>query len=299
MNRKILIGAILINALALVALLGYSIERTAWLFDLFEDWTPAARAAAVVVELAAVALLVGAGALAHLDEAARAWANRALVAVLSVQALANLSAGYLRGGRETLALFAGSNELASYAVAATLWFAVNLAVPGLILCLSKLLERLIAAWQNASDLPLRELVASLRELVAGKDRLLASATADLSLARESETELREQIENLSGSIAHESAAAANVLSVLTSKKEELARRESELANLKKQLEEAREEASGLRELAPTQARIVAYVREQMGDGRSLLEIAREIGFSESTVRGWLKPATNGHLIEEV
>src|SRR5688572_21979721 len=98
MNRKILTVAIGVNALALVALLGYSIERTAWLFDLFEDWTEAAVAAAVVVELAAVALLVGAGALSHLDAAARAWANRALVAVLSVQALANLSAGYLRGG---------------------------------------------------------------------------------------------------------------------------------------------------------------------------------------------------------
>lgn len=134
--------AIIATALALLALLAYSLERSAWLFGLFEQWSILAVAAAVVVELAAVALIVGAGALAHIDPLTRAWANRALLAVLSVQALANLSAGYLRGGARTLALFGGS-ERAAYAVAAALWLVTNLAVPGLILCLSKLLERLI------------------------------------------------------------------------------------------------------------------------------------------------------------
>src|SRR5262249_20343943 len=135
--------AIVVTSLALTALLGYSIERTAWLFGQFEDWTVAAYAAAVVIELAAVALIVGAGALAHLDSTARTWANRALVAVLSVGALANLSAGYLRGGHKVLWAFGGS--WSAYAVAASLWGVINLAVPGLILCLSKLLERLIHA----------------------------------------------------------------------------------------------------------------------------------------------------------
>jgi hypothetical protein len=155
MNRKILVLAIITTGIALLALLVYSIERTSWLFGLFETWQPAAYAAALVVELAAVALLVGAGALAHMDMQARAWANRALLAVLSVAALANLSAGYLRGGRSTLAQFAG-DERAAYAVAASLWFVTNLAVPGLILCLSKLLERLIAALiavESVSDAP--------------------------------------------------------------------------------------------------------------------------------------------------
>lgn len=98
MSRRLLTTAIGLTALALAALLAYSLERTAWLFGRFEDWTPAAYAAAGVVELAAVALIVGASALAGLAPAARAWANRALLAVLSVGALANLSAGYLRGG---------------------------------------------------------------------------------------------------------------------------------------------------------------------------------------------------------
>jgi hypothetical protein len=136
--------AIIATALALLALLAYSLERSAWLFGLFEQWSVLALAAAIVVELAAVALIVGAGALATIDASARAWANRALLAVLSVQALANLSAGYLRGGTNVLAQF-GAGSRAAYAVAAVLWLVTNLAIPGLILCLSKLLERLIAA----------------------------------------------------------------------------------------------------------------------------------------------------------
>lgn len=139
---KKLITAAVITAFALAALLAYSLERTAWLFGLFEQSDNLAVAAAVVVELAAVALLAGAGAIAAMDTQARAWANRALLAVLSVQALANLSAGYLRGGQRTLTLF--GNDQAAYAVAAVLWLVTNLAVPGLILCLSKLMERLLA-----------------------------------------------------------------------------------------------------------------------------------------------------------
>lgn len=142
MNRKPLIVAASSTALALIALLAYSLERTAWLFGLFEETPPLAVAAAVVVELAAVALLAGGGALAAIDDRARAWANRALLAVLSVQALANLSAGYLRGGHRTMQAF--GDGWAAYVVAAALWLVTNLAAPGLILCLSKLLERLLA-----------------------------------------------------------------------------------------------------------------------------------------------------------
>src|SRR5689334_16076787 len=107
MNRKLLYTAIGATSFALLLLLIYSFERTSWLFGLFESWTIAAQAAALVVEMSAVALLVGAGALAHLDAHTRDWANRALLAVLSVSALANLTAGYLRGGRATLALLGG------------------------------------------------------------------------------------------------------------------------------------------------------------------------------------------------
>ena len=125
-------------AIALLCLLAYSLERTAWLFELFEESKENAYAAAIVVELAAVALIAGAGAL---DAQSKPWANRALLAILSVQALGNLSAGYLKGGVDTLSKF-GSNEPAFY-VSATLWLVANLAVPWLVFCLSKLMEQLI------------------------------------------------------------------------------------------------------------------------------------------------------------
>ena len=140
-TRKQLQIGIGATVIALLLLLLYSLERTTWLFGLFEQSQELAMAAAVVVELAAVALLAGAGTIAGLDKPARAWANRALLAVLSVQALANLSAGYLRGGSATLERFDGSWP--AYAVAAALWLVTNLAVPWLVLCLSKLLEQML------------------------------------------------------------------------------------------------------------------------------------------------------------
>jgi len=346
-NRKLLIAATIATGLALIALLGYSIERTQWLFSLFETWAPAAWAAAIVVELAAVALLIGAGALSALDLQARAWANRALVAVLSVQALANLTAGYLRGGRQALLLFGASDVPlpwlgvdARYAVAAALWFAVNLAVPGLILCLSKLAERLIAAAGTAVDLPLRDQVASLREQTANDRALLASTTSDLALARESEASARERLTLIEQQAANGSAdaaslreqaanqeqaivrlreqlseareqlhikttiaasehdEAANLRATVANAKAGLANREQEIVQLRESLAEAREQIMVFGDTPPTHARVVAHVREQLARGRSLLDIARELGFSESTVRGWLKPATNGHLIED-
>lgn len=129
------IGAI---GIALLCLLAYSLERTAWLFELFEKDSYRSMAAAVVVELSAVALLTGAA----VNEKSRSWANGALVAILSTQVLGNLSAGFLEGWNKTLGLF--GHDWAGYAVAATLWLVANLAVPGLVLCLSKLLEQQIA-----------------------------------------------------------------------------------------------------------------------------------------------------------
>jgi hypothetical protein len=152
MNKRILWAAIAVNALALAGLLVYSLERSIWLFSLYEEWSTPAIAAAAVIEVAAVALIISAGALELLDPAARAWSNRALGAILSVQALANLTAGYLRGGRQALALF-GPDDLAAYSVGAVLWLVTNLAVPVLVLSLSKLLERLIAAAALASSAP--------------------------------------------------------------------------------------------------------------------------------------------------
>ena len=51
MNRKSLIASVVVTALALLALLAYSLERTAWLFGLFEKSEDLAFTAAIVVEL--------------------------------------------------------------------------------------------------------------------------------------------------------------------------------------------------------------------------------------------------------
>lgn len=179
MNKKL---AIIVCALALVALLAYSLERTAWLFGRFESWEFAAYAAAVVVELTAVALIVGASALAGLDKSAQAWANRALLAVLSVQALANLSAGYLRGGALTLAQFGADRS--AYMVASALWLVTNLAVPALILCLSKLCERLLSAPLRAvPEAPLITVQAPAQKALEAPARAALALETSVPVAR--------------------------------------------------------------------------------------------------------------------
>lgn len=61
-----------------------------------------------------------------------------------------LTAGYLHGGAATLNLLktdsTGYGYWAAYVVASALWLVVNLAVPTLILCLSKLLAGLISLY---------------------------------------------------------------------------------------------------------------------------------------------------------
>lgn len=295
MNRKILTFAIGFNTVALLALLGYSLERTAWLFQRFEVDTVLPVVAAVVVELAAVALLVGAGAIAQLDAKARAWSNRALGAVLSVQALANLSAGYLRGGHATLALFAGAAPNASYAVAAALWLSVNLAVPALIFFLSKLLERLIAA---------RAVAAQRGEDLAQIQALLDTATADLA-------QTRAQYAQLQSAVAQPDPLLAQLQGDYAQQQETIAQRERQLAQAREQA--AQQERAYVGELR-TKERELAQLRELAArpitfDGIDMLRVAqrmRESGISsretadllrvaESTLRNRLKD----YVVEEV
>lgn len=292
MNKKLLTTAIAVTFLALICLLAYSIERTAWLFGEFETWWPAAYAAAIVIELSAVALIVGAGALAHLDAKARAWANRALAAVLSVGALANLSAGFLRGGRSLGALFGPADDWATYAVAASLWLTTNLAVPALIFFLSKLLERLVSALARPTTTARRRRqVHTLIGLLRTWRDQLATLRADLATAHEQLAAARADLANRDATLASATMDAA-------ASRESLAAQSREAQRLREQIATLRDAPPIIREPPPTQARIIAYVREQMAQhSRSLLDISRELGISESTIRGWLKVGTNGHLVE--
>lgn len=316
MNRRILTTAIIVNALALLALLGYSLERTAWLFQRFETDTVLPIAAAVVIELAAVALLVGASAIARLDEHARAWANRALVAVLSVQALANLSAGYLRGGHATLALFqqGSAGYWAAYAVGAALWLVVNLSVPMLILFLSKLLERLVSAHASGKDGSLRTIYASRRSLVRrliamvrNERRLLDTATRHLTEAR------------------LQSASAAETAAYVRTLEEKSAAAEQEAERLRTQATEAARRAARLEQQSALDKQIInehAETADRLSvelevvsalstmEPRSIAQALRNknvslrtigdvLGVSEKTIRNWTTDVrTNGHLVEE-
>jgi hypothetical protein len=135
--------------LALLALLAYSLDRTAWLFAAFEvgqkngEWL--GLAAAVVVEIAVVALVLAESVSAH-TEIGR-WSGYGLAAALAFQALANLLAGYLRGGALLASLAVGS--WAGYAVAATVWLVSNLLIPALIFFLAKIAAHLVPLWRTA------------------------------------------------------------------------------------------------------------------------------------------------------
>ncbi len=110
--------------------------------------------------------------------------------------------------------------------------------------------------------------------------LLDAATADLAQARRRGDNLRERL-----AVAEQSAASGSTDAAQA--RERAANREEEIARLRELLAEAREQIMVFGDTPPTQARVVTYVREQLASGRSLLDTARELGFSESTVRGWV------------
>lgn len=155
--RKALVIITAAIGVALIALLAYSIERSAWLLSLYEAVAvegkdtsgPAlAMAAALVAELGAIALIVGEAAIGlvgNKDTAKRLarWAGFGLLLVLSLQSVAGLVAGYTRGGDRMLAELGSGSDRARFWVAAVALLLGNLTVPGLILALSKIAAILV------------------------------------------------------------------------------------------------------------------------------------------------------------
>ena len=137
---------------ALLALLAYSIERSAWLLSLYElpteEGKQLALLAALVAEAGAVALIVAEGSLSLIDwRTARKlsrWAHFGLVIMLALQSVAGLIAGYARGGARMLDTLGDGQPTARFAVAAVALLLGNLAVPALILALSKIASLLVA-----------------------------------------------------------------------------------------------------------------------------------------------------------
>lgn len=153
--KKTLLSITGVIGLALVALLAYSVERSAWLLSLYEtvgegSYGPTlAMVAALVAELGAIALIIAEGAIGLLDHrTARRlarWANLGLIVVLSLQSVAGLVAGYTRGGARMLDALGAGDSSARFAVAAVALLLGNLAAPALILALSKIAGLLVAA----------------------------------------------------------------------------------------------------------------------------------------------------------
>lgn len=153
-------GAIIIAVtivLALLALLVYSLDRTSWLLAQYElaqpgtlaEWiglSPLALgvAAALVIEVGAVALVAG-DVLALERSAIKRYATAGLAVVLSVQALANLLAGFLRGYASVQATLvaSGVQQPTAQAVAGLSWVLSSAAVPALIFILSKLAAHVV------------------------------------------------------------------------------------------------------------------------------------------------------------
>ena len=166
MSRRSLWGIAALITMATLALMLYSLDRTAWIFMLYETGRPNAQLlgyiAAVVMELAVVGLIASEGAAdalpidAESRRVLRSWAARGLVMVLATQAVANLVVGFLRGAaalREAL-LAAGPDEGWQYhALGGVIWLLANGLIPALIFGFSKMqarIFRLLIATQPAT-----------------------------------------------------------------------------------------------------------------------------------------------------
>lgn len=135
--------------------------------------------------------------------------------------------------------------------------------------------------------------SQIRALVVRLARVVRELRAELAVVR---ARLEEGLR-----IAREGAAEqARLLGQERDRATDLKR---QLAESQQAVRELSAEAASIREQAreplvlpasepPTRARVVAYVREQMTAGRSRLDIARELGFQDSTLRSWME-ATNG------
>lgn len=159
-NKKTMLGAAIVGLLiSIVALLIFSLDRTSWLFAIFEtgrdNGEMLGKVAAIVVELAAVALITSKIVINKQDHLREyRYIVFGLVVVLGVQTIGNLIAGWIRGSKPIHALFSEGNFTGI--VAAVTWLVVNACIPILIYILSELLAyviRLLLEYERPSDLP--------------------------------------------------------------------------------------------------------------------------------------------------
>jgi hypothetical protein len=141
-------------------------------------------------------------------------------------------------------------------------------------------------------------VRTLREEIADGQMELSSGRADLAAVHEEVAALRAQA-------TETQASAADMRGQLATARKEAADARAEATALRGQLATAQATATDLRaQLAntppppvPSRAQVVAYVLAAHKAGRPLAEVARELGWSESSLREWMKAAANGATVE--
>jgi hypothetical protein len=152
-----------------------------------------------------------------------------------------------------------------------------------------------------ASLPLATLayaVSVLLHRLSETDMRRAATTQEAAQARDQLVTARAELADMAAQLASRDAMLASATMDSAGLREVLASHEREARKLRDENAKLRERPPIVREPPPTQARIVAYVQGQLASGsRSLLDISRELGISESTVRGWLKVAANGHAIK--
>jgi hypothetical protein len=152
---------------------------------------------------------------------------------------------------------------------------------------------------------LRVLPAQRRALIKRIVRLLRAARAELvELRGEIErlhvetVELRAQAVAASHEAATQRAQAADAASQRDQAADVATRLRGETERLRAELAQARAAAARpSAPVVPSRAMVVAYAQQAVGKGRGIAEVARELGFSESTLRDWVKAASNGHSVE--
>lgn len=179
----------------------------------------------------------------------------------------------------------------------------SIPLAGLAYAVSVLLHRLSEdeaarrAWRSRLARRLWTLRTEARQ---ARSERAAQAVSDAMLAT-----ARAELATTAKRLAEAEHVAANHVTTAASHSAEIASLRDQLANAQAETRIARteaarhaQEAARLRErpapLPPSRAQVVAYVRERMQAGASRLEVAGELGYSESTLRGWMEAANNGH-----
>lgn len=255
-------------------------------FSYLLDWWVAALATAVTA--AGIPALDAAGTLEQKRGRAALYWLGAFV-FLGMETLANYFSGQAVFLANVLQAFAGKSG------ADLVWLAqqpagrvlvvIYLAMPSLIV--AYFAYAAASRWRSIRDA--RATFANrsrrssqLRALVVRLTRIVRELRASLANARAEFERVSRQLHE-----AHTTHARA-----LTELREQI-------ATSQQMAREAQLEAAKLREHPrepfpwpasepPTRARVVAYVREQMAGGRSRLDVARELGFADATLRGWME-----------